>query len=234
MTIEVQSQVPVIIGITLFILIFLIYANRKIVKYNPLTKPEGIVLLSMWLVETFDGWVEDMVSKKYKEEMAPYIGSIAIYILLSNYVGLLGFDNPTGSYSVTLTLAIVSWILIQWTDIKYSGLKAYIHSFFEPIFVFVVPNFFGTIAPMISMSLRLFGNILAGTIIMTLVYYFANFLSTSILGLFGASFSFNFLGPFIAAPLHLYFDLFSGLIQMYIFIMLTMVFVGNKIPQDKK
>lgn len=234
MTITIQSQVPVIIGITIFILILLKYANSRIKKFDPLAKPDGIVLLSMWLVEMIDGWVDDMVSPHYKEEMAPYIGSIAIYILLSNYVGLIGFENPTGNYSVTLTLAIISWILIQATDIKYSGLKAYVHSFFEPIFLFVVPNFFGTVAPMVSMSLRIFGNILAGTIIMTLVYYFANFLSTSILSLFGTSLSFNFLGPLIAAPLHCYFDLFSGLIQTYIFIMLTMVFVGNKIPDENK
>lgn len=234
MTLTVQSQVPVIIGITVFILILLKWINTKLEKFNPLDKPTGIVMLSMWLVEMIDGWIDEMVSPKYTKEMAPYIGSIAMYILISNYIGLLGFDNPTGNYSVTLSLAIISWIMIQVTDIKYSGIKAYIHSFFEPIFVFVVPNFFGTIAPMISMSLRIFGNILAGTIIMSLVYYFANFLSTSLLSLLGTSFSFNFLGPIIAAPLHCYFDLFSGLIQMYIFIMLTMVFVGNKIPEEEK
>lgn len=234
MTITIQSQVPVILGITVFILIFLKFINIKLQKRDPLDKQSGIVLLSIWLVEMIDGWVDDMVSPKYTKEMAPYIGSIAIYILLSNYIGLLGFDNPTGNYSVTLTLAIITWIMIQVTDIKYSGVKAYIHSFFEPIFLFVVPNFFGTVAPMVSMSLRIFGNILAGTIIMQLVYSFASIVSNAILSIFSSSLSFNFLGPIIAAPLHCYFDLFSGLIQMYIFVMLTMVFVGNKIPEEQK
>ena len=234
MTLTIQSQVPIIILETIVIVILLKIVNKKLTNFNPLDKPTGIVFVCMWIVETIDGFVEDIVSKDSVEKLGPYIGSIAIYILFSNYIGLLGLDNPTGNYSVTLSLAIISWIMIQRTDIKFSGIKNYIHGFFEPIFLFVVPNFFGTIAPLISMSLRLFGNILAGSIIMSLVYQFCNFLSTSIISLFTTKFSFNFIGPFLAAPLHAYFDLWSGFIQMFIFIMLTMVFVGNKIPEDQK
>lgn len=233
MTLTIQSQVPVIIGLTIVIVIFLKLINKKLVEFNPLDKPTGVVMLCMTLVELIDGFVNDIVSPKYVEKLGPYIGSLGIYIILSNYVGLLGFDNPTRSYSVTLTLAIVSWVMIQVTDIKWSGIKAYIHGFFEPIFPFVIPNFFGCIAPMISMSLRLFGNILSGAIIMELVYTFTSYVSNSILGLFTTA-KFNFLGPILAAPLHAYFDLFSGFIQTFIFIMLTMVFIGNKIPEDQK
>ncbi len=234
MTITIQSQVPVIIGLTAFILISLKLINRKLVAFDALDKPTGVVMLALTVVELIEGFVNDIVSKKYVDTLGPYITSIAVYILLSNYVGLLGFDNPTRSYSVTLTLAAITWVLIQATDIKYSGLKAYIHSFFEPIFPFVIPNFFGCIAPMISMSLRLFGNILSGAIIMELVYSFTNWVSNTILSVFSVENGFNFIGPLFAAPLHAYFDLFSGFIQMFIFIMLTMVFIGNKIPEDEK
>jgi len=234
MTIKIQSQLPVIIGLTIVILILLKMINKKLLSFNALDKPTPLVTICISLVEIIDGFVKDIASPKYVEKLGPYIGSISIYILLSNYVGLLGFDNPTRNYSVTLTLAIISWILIQMTDIKFSGIKSYIHSFFEPIFLFVVPNFFGTVAPMISMSLRLFGNILSGAIIMELVYAFTSFVSNWVIGLFTNSFTFNFLGPILAAPLHAYFDLFSGFIQTFIFIMLTIVFIGNKIPEDKK
>ena len=234
MTLVIQPQVPIILLETIVIVIALKIINKKIENFNPLDKPTGIIFVCMWIVETIDGFIKDIVSPKAVEKLGPYIGSIAIYILMSNYIGLLGLENPTGNYSVTLTLALISWIMIQRTDIKYSGIKSYAHSFFEPIFLFVVPNFFGTIAPLISMSLRLFGNILAGSIIMSLVYQFCNFLSTSIISLVTTKFSFNFIGPALAAPLHVYFDLWSGFIQMFIFIMLTMVFVGNKIPEDQK
>jgi len=234
MTLTIQSQVPVIIGETIVLLIVLKLLNKKLIAFNPMDKPTGLVFICMWVVETVDGFIGDIVSKKYVEKLGPYIGSLGLYIIVSNYIGLLGFDNPTGNYSVTLTLAIISWIMIQMTDIKFSGIKSYIHSFFEPIFLFVIPNFFGTIAPMISMSLRLFGNILSGSIIMTLVYTFGNYLSSLIFSIFSDTFVFNFIGPIIAAPLHAYFDIFSGFLQMFIFMMLTMVFIGNKIPDDQK
>lgn len=234
MTITIQSHLLVLIGLTVVILLGLMYVGKKLNSFEPMDEPSGVVLVALWLVEIIEGFVEEIVSYKYVEKMGPYILYLAIYVLLSNYVGLLGFDNPTRNYSVTLTLAAITWIMIQATDIKYSGLGGYIHSFFEPIVPFVIPNFFGCIAPMISMSLRLFGNILSGSIIMTLVYTFCEWLSGLVLGWLPVIGGFNFIGPIFAAPLHAYFDLFSGGIQMFIFMMLTMVFVGNKISDEDK
>jgi len=231
MTLVVQSQVPVIIGITVFLIILVLIANRKIRKYDVYSKPTVFIMLLITFVELIDNLVNDVVSYKYVEKMGPYIGSIAAYILCSNYVGLLGLDNPTMSYSVTLALALVTWVLIQKTDLKYSGIKGYVHSFFEPFFPFVIPNIFGCIAPLVSMSMRLFGNIISGSVLLQLVYSFTQLLSETITG---GLIEFNFLGPIIAPALHAYFDLFSGLIQMFIFIMLTMALVGNKIPEEDK
>lgn len=234
MTIVIQSHLPVILGITLFLLIGIIWIGGKLKKFNPTDKPKGIVLCALWVVEIISNFVDEIVSHKYIDKLGPYILSIAIYILISNYIGLLGFDNPTANYSVTLVLALITWFLIQATDIKYSGLKGYIHSYFEPIFPFVIPNLFGALAPLISMSLRLFGNIMSGTIIMSLVYTFADFVSKTLLGWIPVIGKINVFGPIIAAPLHAFFDLFSGGIQMFIFIMLTMVLTGNKIPEEKR
>lgn len=222
---------PVVIDITIALLALMFVANRKLVKADPLAKPEGLVLLCLMAVEMIDDMVEDIVSPKYVEHMGPYIGSIALYILTANYVGLLGLDNPTRNFSCTLALAFCSWVLIQYADITSSGLKNYIHGFFEPIAPFVIPNIFSTISPMVSMSLRLFGNILSGSIIMSLVYSFTGFLTKAILPF---AEGLDIFGPILAPALHAYFDIFSGAIQMYIFIMLTMVFTGVKIPDEAK
>ena len=96
-------------------------------------------------------------------------------------------------------------------------------------FPFIIPNIFGKIGPLISMSLRLFGNILSGTIIMTMVYAFGSWLS-SLVPFIG---QFNFIGPIIAPVLHAYFDVFSGFIQMFIFITLTQVYIGNELPIEE-
>jgi len=234
MTITIQSQLPVIIFITIVILVILKIVNKKLEAYDPLSKPTSTVAVCIMIVELIDGFVGDIVSEKYVERMGPYIGSIAIYVLFSNYIGLLGLDNPTGNYSVTLALTAITWIMIQKTSIKYNGIGGYIHGFFEPIFLFIVPNVLGTIAPLLSMSLRLFGNNLSGGIVMKLVYNLGNTISNAFWSIFGLKDIFNFIGPIIAAPLHVYFDLFSGFIQMYIFIMLAMSLVGNNIPEEEK
>lgn len=234
MNITIQSHLPVILGITTFLVIGIMLVGKKLKEFNPTDEPKGVVLVALWLVEIISGFVDEIVSYKYIDKLGPYILSIAIYILVSNYIGLLGFDNPTGNYSVTLTLALITWFIIQAADVKYSGFKGYIKSYFEPIFPFVIPNFFGAIAPLISMSLRLFGNIMSGTIIMSLVYTFTSYVSSIVIGWIPVIGQLNLIGPFLAAPLHAFFDLFSGGIQMFIFIMLTMVLTGNKIPDEEK
>lgn len=230
-TFTLQKEVLSIIGLTALIAICCIVIGGKIKKSNPLEKPKGIVLLALWLVEIIDNNVLGVVDRAHVKKLGPYIGTIAIYIFLSNISGLFAINTPTQNYSVTLTLALITWIMVQYTSISENGIKAYLHSFFEPFFFLFIPNVFGKIAPLVSMSLRLFGNMLSGAIIMSLVYSFTGFISSSIIGLFTSSGSiFNFIGPVVAPVLHAYFDVFSGFIQMFIFITLTMVFVGNELP----
>lgn len=229
-----QKEVPYIILIVALLCVSFVWIGNKIKKTDPLEKPKGIVLLACWLVELIDNTVGSTVDKKHVRRLAPYIGTIAIYIFLSNISGLFGIFTPTQNYSVTLTLALITWIMIQYTSIKENGFKAYLHGYIEPFAFLIIPNIFGRIAPLISMSLRLFGNVISGAIIMSLVYTFTGFISSTILGLFSASgLDFlNFLGPLLAPVLHAYFDVFSGFIQMFIFITLTMVFIGNELPQE--
>ena len=109
------------------------------------------------------------------------------------------------------------------------------HAFIEPIPVFLPMNIFGKFSTILSMSLRLFGNVLCGGIIMSLIYSFTEFVSSALVGLFTSSGSvFNFVAPVLAPVLHAYFDVFSGFIQTLIFITLTMVFIGNEMTDDMK
>ena len=234
MTITIQSVVPVILGITIFLVILFKWANTKLEAFDPLSKPTGVVLLCIMFVEFIDGMIEDIMGKRSVAKIGPYLGSIAIYIVLAQWVSLLGFDAPAANWSVTLVLALITYLMIQRTDIRCNGIKSWLHAFIEPIFLFLIPNIFGNIAPLLSMSLRLYGNNVSGTIIMQLLYTLGNNISNFFWSVFGLKDIFNFVGPIIAAPLHCYFDLFSGFIQMYIFIMLTMVLVGNTIPEDQR
>lgn len=194
-----------------------------------LEKPTGLGHIAVMIVEMIDNMVAENTNKNKSVTLAPYIGCLAMYLLVSNLIGLLGLTQPTGNYSVTLALAVISIILREKENITTNGVKNYLHQFIEPFFPFIIPNIFGKIGPLISMSLRLFGNILSGTIIMTMVYAFGSWLS-SLVPFIG---QFNFIGPIIAPVLHAYFDVFSGFIQMFIFITLTQVYIGNELPLEE-
>ena len=116
------------------------------------------------------------------------------------------------------------------------GVGGYFHSFLEPIPVMLPMNIFGKFSTLVSMSLRLFGNILCGGIMMELVYSFCQFLSNTLVGLFVSTNGnvFNFVAPVIAPVLHAYFDIFSGAIQTLVFVTLTVVLIGNDIPEEYK
>ena len=231
-TITIQAEVVSIALVAIFICGACVVAGHYIKKADPLATPKGIVLLSLWFVEIIDNQVRTIVRERFVKNMAPYIGVLCMFLFLSNILGLFGFDPPTMNYSVTLTLAAITWVMIQFNAIRDNGIGAYIHGFFEPIFPFVIPNIFGKIAPLVSMSVRLFGNILSGSIILSILYSGCSFLSDFILGLFGLS-GFNFVAIFIAPFFHAYFDIFAGFIQMFIFISLTMVFVSNELKEEE-
>lgn len=224
-TIQVEVFSILIIGSSL--MIFFIIANRALKKVDPFEKPKGLVLFCTILVGFIEGLTRDNMGAKAAKVYAPYIGALALFMVVSNLSGLLGMAPPTANYSVTLTLALITFILIQSTKIRTNGIKGYLHGFIEPFPPFIIMNFFGTIAPLVSMSLRLFGNITSGSIIMTLFYTFTGFLS-GFVPLIGG---FDFIGVAVAPILHAYFDVFAGFIQTYIFIMLTTIFIGNELPQ---
>jgi len=218
---------------TVLLSILAIYASKKVDKADPLQKPTGVVFWTVTVVDFFNTLVKDTLGEKYETSYGPYIGSLGIYLLVSNLSGLFSFNSPTRNFSVTLTLAVITWILVQYTAIKETRVSGYLKSFIDPLPVLLIPNIFGKIAPLISLSMRLFGNILSGSIIMGLLYTFLAFVSNSLVGLVVGSGveSFNFLAVVIAPWLHGYFDVFAGCIQMYIFIVLTMVYIKNEIPE---
>ncbi|NLK07914.1 MAG: F0F1 ATP synthase subunit A [Firmicutes bacterium] len=165
------------------------------------------------LVDGLYSFIGDVMGPK-GEAFIPYMATLLLFLVCANLIGLLGFRPPTADLNTTLGFATMSFILIQGNGIRSQGLFKFIKGLFEP-FVFLFPlNVIGEIATPFSMAFRLFGNILGGMIIMALLYGFAP----------------------IAIPVlpHIYFDLFSGIIQAFIFTMLTMVFVAMAIDEDEE
>ena len=170
------------------------------------------------MVEMIDKLLVDTMGSKHGMRFANYVGSLLIFLILCNLSGLLGLRPPTADFGVTLPLALITWVLIQYNGIKYQKWGK-LKSLFEPVFVFFPVNVISEVSTPISMSLRLFGNMFSGTIMMSLVYGLIRVGSVS-------------LAIVWPAALHAYLDLFAGALQAYVFVMLTMVFISNQIGEE--
>ena len=173
-----------------------------------------------------DNMVRGKTNDKVAKYLTPYIMTVAAYIFLSNIAGLFALETPTSNLSVTAALAAITCVLIEVYSAKARGTKGYIKSWFEPFAPFVILNVMSKLSTLLSLSLRLFGNILSGGILMSVIYQMLGSISKMI-PLIG---KFNIVGVIVAPVLHFYFDLFSGVMQAFIFITLTISFIGKELP----
>ena len=224
---ELQATVLSIIIITILLIVFLVILNGKLKKFDPMDEPKGLVLLAMVATQMVDKNVREKTNDKVAKYLTPYIMTVVMYIFMAIISGLLSLEAPTSNYSVTLVLAAITCVLIEVYSAKARGAKGYIKSWFEPFAPFVVLNVFSRISTLLSLSLRLFGNILSGGILMSVIYQMLSAISSKI-PVIG---QLNIAGILVAPVLHFYFDLFSGAMQAFIFMTLTISFIGKELPE---
>lgn len=212
-TIQVELVFSLIIMCALAI--FFVYAGKKVMAADPLQRPKGVVLVCETGIEMIYNYMKSIMPSQFEKSYYPYFAMLFAYLICANLSGLIGFDAPTSNYSITLAMTLITFVLIQYNSIKKKGGLTYIKELIWP-----PTNLLGAIAPLISLSMRLFGNILSGTILMALVYAFTGWLSGLI------SVPFNIFGPIIAPVLHLYFDVFSGCIQTLVFVTLSSILIA--------
>ncbi len=152
--------------------------------------------------------VTDMVGEKGRS-YAPYLITVLLYIGFANLIGIFGFKPPTKDLNVTIALAAMSIILVQVASIRARGAKGWLHSFIEPVPVVVPFNILDLITRPLSLCMRLFGNVLGAFVIMKLI-------EAVVPAVF----------PMIAS---LYFDIFDGILQAYVFVFLTSIYIKEAI-----
>ena len=165
---------------------------------------------------------------------APYIGTLFLTLLFGNLIGMTGlFRSTPADLSVTLALALVTTGMVWFNTIKFSGFKGWLKGFTEPIWVMTPMNIVSEIATPLSMAFRQFGNAVGGSVITSLIYSALAGLSAIIFGWLPRAVVAVMPPIFqagIPAVLSLYFDIFSGFIQSFVFSLLTMVYVGAACP----
>ncbi len=189
-------------------------------------------LAAEWIVEKTTALVEDNMGKRFLG-FAPFVAAIMALSAFSSLSSLLGLFPPTSDMNIVAGWAILVFILITHYKLK-GGLLPYVKGFFEPVPIFAPFNIIGELATPVSMSFRHYGNVLSGVVIATLVSYALQGVSKALLGwLPGALGQFPFLQIGIPAVLSLYFDIFSGCMQAFIFAMLTMLYIATGFPEEE-
>lgn len=164
------------------------------------------------ILETAVGGIHDFFEDIIGEEgkrYIPYLMSVAIYIGIANLIGLLGFKPPTKDLTVTAALAIMSIILIEYAGFHQKGLKGWVKSFAEPMPIIAPINILEVFIKPLSLCMRLFGNVLGSFVVMELIKII--------------------LPVFLPIPFSFYFDIFDGLIQAYVFVFLTSLFIKEAV-----
>lgn len=168
------------------------------------TRPGKAQNIAELIVEGFSAIVKSTMGEK-NIGFTPYMGTLFLLIFLSNILGIFGLRTPTADINITVGYALMTFFAIHYFGLKSKGF-GYLKGFFEPIFVIAPINVIGELAKPVSLSMRLFGNMLGGAVISALIS--------------GA------VALFVPAVASIYFDLFSGLLQSFIFTMLSMVFIS--------
>lgn len=198
------------------------------IALKPQTKRQ---VLAEWAVEQVENLVSDNMGQRFIQ-FVPFIAAIMVISAFSSLMSLVGLRPPTADMNVVAGWAIVVFIIITYYKLK-GGLFPYVKGFFEPVPVFAPFNIIGELATPVSMSFRHYGNVLSGVVISTLVAFALQGLSKIVLGwLPGVLGNFPFLQIGLPAILSLYFDIFSGLMQAFIFAMLTMLYIATGFPEE--
>ncbi len=213
-----------VIIIALFILIKWLTKDMKMV---PTTKRQ---VLAEWFVTFFNNLVKENMGAKMAH-FAPYIATIFTFALTGSLISVLGFRSMTVDINCTGTWAALTLILITYYKIRTNGLGGYLKGFTEPVAIITPINILSEVATPVAMALRMFGNISSGMIISTILYAFLTLLSNVVYNALSLNFTaLNYFHIFqigVPAVLSIYFDFFSSVIQSYVFIMLTMAYVGQ-------
>lgn len=188
-------------------------------------------LAAEWIVEKVQNLVDENMGERFKN-YSPFIAAIMGLSAFSSLACLVGLYSPTSDMNVVAGWAILVFILITYYKLQ-GGLLNYLKGYIEPVPLFLPCNIIGEFAAPVSMSFRHYGNVLSGSVIATLVGAALGGISESLLGwLPGVLGDIPFLRIGIPAVLSMYFDIFSGLMQAFIFAMLTMLNISLNFPEE--
>ena len=230
MTIKITQTAVSLLAVTVLLIVAAYFLGKNLTR-----RPGKLQVITEKLITMLYNMVEDTMGK-HNAKFAPYIGTLFLSSIVGTLLGMTQiFRSTTADLSVTLAWAIVTSVLVWYSNIKNFGFKAWLKGFTEPIVVMTPMNIVSEIAQPISLAFRHFGNVAGGGVLTSLVYAALAMVSSILFGwLPGLLGEIPFLTAGIPAFLSIYFDLFSGFVQALVFSLLTMVYVGTANPPPEE
>lgn len=226
-----QTTISILL-VTIILIVTAKIATRRLTK-----RPGRLQVVAEKLVGMLYGLVSDTMGK-HNMHFAPYIGTLFLSSIIGTLIGMTSiFKSTTSDLSVTLAWALVTTALVWYNNIRNFGFRAWLKGFTEPIIVMTPMNIVSEIAQPISMAFRHFGNVAGGGVLTSLIYS-ALALATQFIFRWLPGTVLTFLPPVLQvglpALLSIYFDLFSGFVQAFVFSLLTMVYVSAACPPPEE
>lgn len=193
-----------------FMTVLAILLTRNLKVEGELSKRQ--ILLEL-CYEKAEGFFKGLMGEKV-QYLIPWLMSTALFIGVSNLIGMVGFKPPTKSMQVTAAMAITSIVLIEFSAFKAKGIGGRIKAFTKPIWIITPINILEVFTKPLSLCMRLFGNVLAAFTIMEVIKIVTK----------------NIVAPMVAS---LYFDIFDGLLQAYIFVFLTALYLDEAVEEEE-
>lgn len=221
---EAQVNSVIVVLSVFFLCLFLTHGIKE--------RPDSIRQhIAEYIVEQISSLVSGNMGERFSM-FAPFVAAIMGISVFSSLLTLVGLFPPTSDINITAGWAILVFILITHYKLK-CGPIYYLKGFAEPIPIFAPLNVIGEIATPVSMAFRHYGNVLSGSVISVLVAAALQGLSAKLLSwLPGALAGFPLFQIGLPAVLSIYFDVFSGCLQAFIFAMLTMLYISNGFPEE--
>ena len=201
------------LGIILFLIIMSIWIGSYVSKLDVRDKPNKLVTVVIQFIDFFNQYVKSYIGKHWKF-VTPITLTLALYVAFANMSGVLALESPTKFTSITFSLSIISFVVVQTTGFISQSWK-HLLGLFKPLWPLFPLNVISDVTPILSMALRLFGNIVSGSVIMLLVYSLGGWASVV-----------------IAPAFNVIFDIGFGLVQTLVLVLLTIVFASIKIDED--
>lgn len=207
----------IIVGVLSVIFIVMSFFIKKV---DPMQKTPMWLVPFMWLVDIMNNFIKINIGKKWRI-YSPWFLTLVIFIFFANSCGIFLLENPTGYIVVTAILAFFSFLIIQITGITSLGIGGYLKGFLDPTPVMLPMNILSEFTFPLSLCLRLFGNVISGSAIGILIKnLFDGWLSLLVVPVV----------PFI----NLIFDIAFTMVQVVVFVILSIVFTSAKIKDEEK